>query len=99
MVTTLSSFFNIPCLKRLHILLFPLSSLFLLRVERGLWRLAPVFDINPFPDNDRESKTWLSEEEGSITDIQMLLSSSTYFVLDTDQALAVLAEVHAAVSN
>ena len=26
---------------------------------RGLWRLAPAFDLNPFPDKDRESKTWL----------------------------------------
>lgn len=30
-----------------------------LHVARGLWRLAPAFDLNPFPDKDRESKTWL----------------------------------------
>ena len=70
-----------------------------LHVERGLWRLAPAFDINPFPDKDRESKTWLSEQDGPITDVHMLLARSAYFALDTDQALAVLAEVHAAVSN
>ena len=29
----------------------------------------------------------------------MLLSRATYFALNTDQALAILAEVHAAVSN
>lgn len=70
-----------------------------LHVRRGLWRLAPAFDINPFPDKDRESKTWLSEQDGPITDVQMLLARAAYFALDTDQALAILAEVHAAVSN
>lgn len=70
-----------------------------LHVERGLWRLAPAFDINPFPDKDRESKTWLSEQDGPITDVQMLLARAAYFALDADRALAVLAEVHAAVSS
>lgn len=70
-----------------------------LHVERGLWRLAPAFDINPFPDKERESKTWLSEQDGPITDVQMLLARAAYFALDTDQALAILAEVHGAVSS
>ncbi|APR03133.1 type II toxin-antitoxin system HipA family toxin [Thauera chlorobenzoica] len=70
-----------------------------LHVARGLWRLAPAFDLNPFPDKDRESKTWLSEQDGPITDVQMLLARAARFALDTDQALAVLAEVYAAVSN
>jgi serine/threonine-protein kinase HipA len=70
-----------------------------LHVERGLWRLAPAFDINPFPDKDRESKTWLTERDGPITDVQMLLARASYFALDKVQALAILGEVHAAVSN
>lgn len=70
-----------------------------LHVGRGLWRLAPAFDINPFPDKDRESKTWLSEQDGPITDVGMLLARASYFALDAVQALAVLGEVHAAVSN
>jgi len=70
-----------------------------LHVEHGLWRLAPAFDINPFPDKDSESKTWLSEQDGPITDVQMLLARAAYFALDKDQALTVLGEVHAAVSN
>lgn len=70
-----------------------------LHVGRGLWRLAPAFDINPFPDKERESKTWLSEQDGPITDVQMLLGRASYFGLDHQQALAVLGEVHAAVSN
>jgi serine/threonine-protein kinase HipA len=71
----------------------------LLHVEHGLWRLAPAFDLNPFPDKHRESKTWLSEQDGPITDVQMLLARSAYFALDKAQALAVLTEVHAAVSG
>ncbi|MFA7665625.1 MAG: HipA domain-containing protein [Burkholderiaceae bacterium] len=70
-----------------------------LHVEHGLWRLAPAFDINPFPDKDPESKTWLSEQDGPITDVQMLLARAPYFALDKAQALAVLGEVHAAVAN
>ena len=50
------------------------------------------------PDKDRESKTWLTEQDGPITDVQMLLARASYFALDEAQALAVLGEVHAAVS-
>ena len=70
-----------------------------LHVERGLWRLAPAFDINPFPDKERESKTWLSERDGPITDIQMLLARAPYFALNEKEALAVVAQVHAVVQN
>ena len=70
-----------------------------LHVGHGLWRLAPAFDINPFPDKERESKTWLSEQDGPITDVAMLLARASYFALDSAQALAVLGEVHAAVAN
>lgn len=70
-----------------------------LHVAHGQWRLAPAFDINPFPDKDRESKTWLSEQDGPITDVGMLLARATYFGLDEAQALTVLAEVHSAVAN
>lgn len=70
-----------------------------LHVDHGLWRLAPAFDLNPFPDKHRESKTWLSEQDGPITDVQMLLARSDYFALGNARALAVLKEVHAAVSS
>ncbi len=43
---------------------------------RQLWRLAPAFDLNPFPDKDRESKTWLSEESVPVTSIQQLLDQA-----------------------
>lgn len=68
-----------------------------LHVAHGHWRLAPAFDINPFPDKDRESKTWLSEQDGPITDVHMLLARAPYFALNKEQALSVLQEVYVAV--
>ncbi|MBL8468244.1 MAG: HipA domain-containing protein, partial [Methyloversatilis discipulorum] len=68
-----------------------------LHVAHGQWRLAPAFDINPFPDKDRESKTWLSEQDGPITDVHMLLARAPYFALNREQALSVLQEVYVAV--
>ena len=66
----------------------------------GQWRLAPAFDINPFPDMDRESKTWLSPQTGPIDSLQMLLDHANYFSLGApDAALEVLGEVMDAVSN
>ncbi len=76
-----------------------LQNLGFLHVEHDLWRLAPAFDLNPFPDKDRESKTWLSEEDGPITDVPMLLARAPWFGLERNQALVVLSEVYAAVSN
>ncbi|WP_230492900.1 type II toxin-antitoxin system HipA family toxin [Martelella alba] len=70
-----------------------------LHVQNGLWRLAPAFDLNPFPDKERESKTWLSEEDGPITDLGMLLARSSYFALSQTAALAVLADVYTAVAQ
>lgn len=52
----------------------------------GQWRLAPAFDINPFPDRVRESKTWLSEDTGPITSLEQLVHGSTYFGLQPDEA-------------
>ena len=43
------------------------------------WRLAPAFDLNPFPDRLRELKTWVSEETGPEATIEALLSVLPYF--------------------
>jgi len=64
-----------------------------LHVEHGLWRLSPAFDINPFPDKDRESKVWLSEQDGPIVDVGMLLARAPDFALEPHQALQILFEV------
>lgn len=70
-----------------------------LHVEKGLWRLAPAFDLNPFPDKERESKTWLSEQDGPVSDVETLLARCAYFSLTEADALAVLAEVVTAVAT
>jgi serine/threonine-protein kinase HipA len=76
-----------------------LRNLAFLHVENGLWRLAPAFDLNPFPDKANESKTWLSEEDGPITTVSDLMARASYFSLGRDQARAILAEVVHAVSQ
>jgi len=54
------------------------------------WQLSPAFDINPMPDMDRESKTWLSEDTGPITSVQQLMGQAPRFVLSREQALAIV---------
>jgi serine/threonine-protein kinase HipA len=67
-----------------------------LHVANGQWRLAPAFDINPFPDKDRESKTWLSEEDGPVTELRTLFDRRAHFDLSETQALAALGEIYKA---
>jgi serine/threonine-protein kinase HipA len=70
-----------------------------LHVGKDKWALSPAFDLNPFPDKDRESKTWLSEDTGPIDSVKMLLDKAAYFYLDQAQAFSILAEVYAAVTD
>ena len=76
-----------------------LQNLGFLYVGQGAWRLAPAFDVNPFPDKDRESKTWLSEAEGPVTSLSMLMEHADYFGLQPAEALKTLAAVYAAVRD
>ena len=61
------------------------------------WRLAPAFDLNPFPDKSPESKTWLSEDTGPITSINQLMEQAERFALSPTPAQAIIDEVGAAV--
>ena len=70
-----------------------------LHVDRGLWRLAPAFDLNPFPDRARELKTWVSAEAGPEATIEALLSVTAYFRITAKRAKAILREVEHAVSG
>ena len=63
------------------------------------WRLAPAFDLNPFPDKDRESKTWLSEDSGPISSTQQMLDQAARFELSHPQAQSILEEVTTAVKR
>jgi len=70
----------------------------LLHVERGLWRLSPAFDINPFPERLRELKTWVSEDSGPEATVDALMSVLPYFRLTSARAKAILAEVEHSVA-
>lgn len=74
-----------------------LQNIGFLYVGRNLWRLSPAFDVNPFPDKDRESKTWLSEDTGPIVSVGQLLDQAARFQLTPEQARRVLGEVARAV--
>jgi serine/threonine-protein kinase HipA len=70
-----------------------------LHVARGHWRLAPAFDINPFPERLRELKTWISEGTGPEATIEALMSVLPYFRITPDRAKAILAEVDATIAT
>jgi serine/threonine-protein kinase HipA len=70
-----------------------------LHVEGGLWRLAPAFDINPFPERLRELKTWISPDTGPDATIEALMSVIAYFRMPKPKAKKILREVNAVVST
>ena len=70
-----------------------------LHVDRGQWRLAPAFDINPFPDRVRELKTWISEETGPEASIAALLSVRSYFQISTERAREILRKMEQTLSR
>jgi serine/threonine-protein kinase HipA len=57
------------------------------------WRLSPAFDINPFPDRQRELKTWLSAESGPHMSINEALQIISEFNLNKKQALDIIKTV------
>lgn len=70
-----------------------------LHVDRGQWRLAPAFDINPFPERLRELKTWISEDAGPEASIDALMSVVGYFRITKARAKEILGEVETAVAR
>lgn len=70
-----------------------------LHVDRGQWRLAPAFDVNPFPERARELKTWVSEDAGPEATIEALMSVLPYFRISTARGQKILAQVEAAVAQ
>jgi serine/threonine-protein kinase HipA len=70
-----------------------------LHVANGQWRLSPAFDINPFPDRQRELKTWISEEAGPAASIEALMGVAAYFGLERKDAVQLLAEVERTVAT
>ncbi|MCX6179017.1 MAG: HipA domain-containing protein [Chlorobiales bacterium] len=70
-----------------------------LHVHHGQWRLAPAFDLNPFPDKDQELKTWLTEDTGPVSSIKEIMNVADHFWLEHTQAIKILDEVYCAVKN
>jgi serine/threonine-protein kinase HipA len=70
-----------------------------LHADRGLWRLAPAFDINPFPDRARELKTWISPDTGPDATIEALMSVTGYFRISAQRAKTIMREVETAVAT
>jgi len=70
-----------------------------LHVGHGQWRLAPAFDLNPFPDRVRELKTWISEETGPEATVEALLSVLSYFRISRTRAKEILGQIEQALST
>ena len=70
-----------------------------LHVAHGQWRLAPAFDVNPFPDRARELKTWVSEDAGPAASIDALMSIAPYCRIDPATSVGILANVDRAVTR
>jgi serine/threonine-protein kinase HipA len=70
-----------------------------LHVGYGQWRLAPAFDVNPFPDKDQELKIWLSMDLGPVVSIDDLVRVAGYYWLKPDQAMRILDQVCRAIDN
>lgn len=70
-----------------------------LHVQSGQWRLAPAFDVNPFPDRERELKTWISEDSGPQASIEALLAAATHFRISLVSAKKTITDVERSVSR
>lgn len=70
-----------------------------LHASRGQWRLAPAFDLNPFPDRVRELKTWISEDTGPEATVDALLTVIAYFRIPRAHANRILSRIEIAVSR
>jgi serine/threonine-protein kinase HipA len=70
-----------------------------LHAARGQWRLAPAFDINPFPARARELKTWISEQSGPEASVESLMSICAYCRIALPKAKSILRSVNQAVGR
>jgi len=70
-----------------------------LRAAQGQWYLAPAFDVNPFPDRERDLKTWISDQTGPQATIDALMSITAYCRIKDAEAREMLKRVEHAVSG
>jgi serine/threonine-protein kinase HipA len=62
----------------------------------GQWRLAPAFDLNPFPDKEPSLKTWISEDSGDTASLEAALECAVLFGLKSQAAASVVKQVKSA---
>jgi serine/threonine-protein kinase HipA len=65
----------------------------------GQWKLAPAFDLNPFPDKERALKTWISEDAGEAASVGEALAVAPLFGFTSGAELTVLSQVKLAVGR
>lgn len=65
----------------------------------GQWKLAPAFDLNPFPDKERALKTWISEDAGETASVVEALAVAPLFGFTSGAELTVLNQVKLAVGR
>lgn len=70
-----------------------LQNIGFLHAGNNQWKLSPAFDLNPFPDKERESKTWLSEDTGPITSVRQLVALAPRFELSPQETKEVIVQV------
>ena len=70
-----------------------------LHQAHGQWRLAPAFDLNPFPDKDRSLKTWISREAGDEASLAEAVIVAPLFGFSKGAEKIVLEEVRYAVKR
>ncbi|MEW5423974.1 type II toxin-antitoxin system HipA family toxin [Amorphus sp. 3PC139-8] len=56
----------------------------------NLWRLSPMFDVNPAPERHRELKTHISEISGSDASCDVLIEHAPFFDLTEDEGAAIV---------
>jgi serine/threonine-protein kinase HipA len=70
-----------------------------LHYASGQWRLAPAFDLNPFPDKERALKTWISEQSGDAASLVEALAAASLFGISKSAAAGMLAELKSALKD
>lgn len=65
----------------------------------GQWRLAPLFDVNPFPDKEPILKTAVTEATGETGDIQDALDAAVSFGVFDDHAHVILTRMMVALND
>ncbi len=65
----------------------------------GQWKLAPAFDLNPFPDKERALKTWISEDAGDTASLAQAVAVAPLFGFTHGAESAVLKEVKSAIGH